>query len=89
MSSVIRKISQISSVPTFLTSNEAESAENLIKAYQKGENEQFKKETTKASVTTLYPLIVRIFFTIQIIKKLRGVVVPSAEAFHSADQAEK
>jgi len=50
-------------IPSFLTSNECEAADELIKAYLKGEDEKFRKLTTRAIVTSIYP--------VSIVRKLR------------------
>lgn len=41
-----------------MTSNECEAADELIKAYLKGEDEKFRKLTTRAIVTSIYPVSV-------------------------------
>lgn len=48
-------------IPSFLTSNECEAADELIKAYMKGEDEKFRKLTTRAIVTSIYPVSVLLF----------------------------
>ena len=44
----------------FLESDECEVAEELIKAYKKGESERFMKWTCKPEITSIFPVIVNI-----------------------------
>jgi hypothetical protein len=41
-----------------LESDECEAADELIKAYKKGDSEKFLKWTTKAAITSIFPVIV-------------------------------
>lgn len=49
----------INRISSFLTSNECEAADELIKAYVKGEDERFRKLTTRAIITSIYPVSVK------------------------------
>jgi hypothetical protein len=42
-------------------SDECEAADELIKAYKKGDADKFLKWTTKAAITSIFPVIVQIF----------------------------
>lgn len=71
-------------IPSFLTSNECEAGDELIKAYVKGEEEKFRKQTTRSIVTTIYPVSVHLRIT-KIVRKLRDISVPKEEQ-HNLEQ---
>jgi hypothetical protein len=45
-------------VPTYANSSERETAFNLLQYFREGDSEKFKKETTRAAATTIFPIIV-------------------------------
>jgi len=54
-------------VSTYASSSDCESAFNLFQHFREGNSEKFKKETTRASITTIFPVV--------IIRKLRELAI--------------